>query len=134
MNKEGPLQELLIDRKEADQELLNTTLKPYVRIDPAGPEVVPTSAWPGLEQPKRLLIYLLARKAMFALSLLSEEAVLPQAIQQATGIPGGTLRPLLRRLLTGDRVIAQTKKGSGYYIPTHAVEEVRAMFSQGAGG
>jgi hypothetical protein len=120
------LEELLVDARELDREMVCAVLLPYLRIDRATGEILPLSAWEDAPNEVRILLYLLARRAMRALELplpCARDAALPVEIERATGIPGGSVRPVLKRLLKA-RVIAKLE-GIGYIVPNYAISRVR---------
>lgn len=126
MNDE--LESLLVSGKEVDKKLVAEMLSPYLRIDKETCDVRPLSSWDDLKAHEKILLYLLARKAMIALGLnLPEENASPTEIMLSTGLKQGTINPTLRRLL-GDGVVGQTKERK-YYIPNFAIEKVKAMIS-----
>ena len=126
MNDE--LESLLVSGKEVDKKLVAEMLSPYLRIDKETCDVRPLSSWDDLKAYEKILLYLLARKAMIALGLnLPEENASPTEIMLSTGLKQGTINPTLRRLL-GDGVVGQTKERK-YYIPNFAIEKVKTMIS-----
>lgn len=123
-----PLQELLVSSRQINRDLLASVLRPYVRIDPETQDFIPTSEWAKLGQTQRIVAYLLTRKAMVALDIaLDKEAVPPRTVEGATGIRGGTLRPLLKRLVQ-EGVVARDQVG-GYYVPNYALEAAKARLA-----
>ena len=127
MNDE--LESLLVSGKEVDKKLVAEMLSPYLRIDRETCDIRPLSSWDDLKAYKKILLYLLARKAMIALgSNLPEENASPTEIMLSTGLKQGTVNPTLRRLLD-DGVVAQTKERK-YYIPNYAIEKVKAIVSE----
>ena len=127
MNDE--LESLLVNGKEIDKKLVAEILEPYLRIDKETCDIRPLSSWSDLKANIKILLYLIARKAMVALSLpLSEEKASATEIMQKTGLKKGTVNPALRNLFE-DRVIEQSKDRK-YYIPNHALEKVKAMISE----
>jgi hypothetical protein len=120
------LESLLISGKEMDTKLVAQILSPYLRIDRETCDIRPLRAWTGLKAYVKILLYLLARKAMVALDLnLPEESASATEIMQNTGLKKGTVNPALRGFFK-DRVIEQDEKRR-YYIPNHALEEVKAI-------
>ncbi len=118
------LEDLVVDARELDRELVGALLAPYLRIDRATCEVVPLPPWDEAPNEVRVLLYLLARRAMRALDLpLSRDAATPVEIERATGIPGGSVRPALKRLLKA-RVVAK-QATIGYIVPNYAMSRVR---------
>lgn len=127
MNDE--LESLLVSGKEVDKKLVAEMLSPYIRIDKETCDIRPLSSWDDLKAYKKILLYLVARKAMIALGLnLPEENASPTEIMLSTGLKQGTVNPTLRRLLD-DGVVAQTKERK-YYIPNYAIEKVKAIVSE----
>ena len=127
MNDE--LESLLVSGKEIDRKLVAEILSPYLRIDRETCDIRLLSSWNDLKANIRILLYLIARKAMVALGLpLSEERVSATEITQKTGMKKGTVNPILRDLF-GDKVIEQSDDKK-YYIPNFAIEKVKAMISE----
>ena len=125
------LEELVIDAREIDRELVATFLKPYLRIDGPTRGIVPLPAWAVVPNEARVLLYLVARKAMMALNLgLPNEGATPAEIERATGIPGGSVRPALRRLLKG-RLVERDLAG-GYLVPNYAMLKTQSYVRQWA--
>ena len=118
------LEDLVVDAREMDRELVGTILRPYLRIDGATCEVIPLPPWDNAPNEVRVVLYLLARRAMRALALpLERDAATPVEIERATGIPGGSVRPALKRLLKA-RIVAK-QAGLGYIVPNYAMSRVR---------
>jgi len=122
------LESLLVSGKEIDRKLVAETLSPYLRIDKETFCIRPLAIWGGLKVSVKIVLYLLARKAMIALGLaLPEESASANEVVVDTGLKEGTARPALRRLLA-DGILAQTKE-QRYYIPNHALEQVKALIA-----
>jgi hypothetical protein len=129
------LEELLVDTRELDRELVGSVLFPYLRIDRATCEIVPLPAWDDAPNEVRVLLYLLARRAMRALELElpgARDAASPVEIERATGIPGGSVRPALKRLLKA-RIVAK-QNGIGYIVPNYSMGRVREFVQPWAPG
>ena len=123
------LESLLVNGKEVDKKLVAEILSPYLRIDKETCDIRPLSSWDDLKAYRKILIYLVARKAMVALGLsLPEENASATEIMLSSGLKQGTVNPTLRRLLE-DGVVAQTKERK-YYIPNYAIEKVKAIVSE----
>ena len=75
------LEDLLVDGKEIDKKLVADLLSPYVKIDKNTYEIRPLGDWNDANANIKILIYLLARKAMIALGLnLDEEPCYPRRL------------------------------------------------------
>jgi hypothetical protein len=61
---------------------------------------------------------------------IADEAASPLEIERATGIPGGSVRPALKRLLKARLV--ERGIGGGYVVPTYATVRARAYVRQWA--
>lgn len=118
------LEDLLVDTRELDRGLAAALLAPYLRIDRTSCTIIPQDGWLQLSNDGRILLYLVARRAMRALGLpLAEEAATPVEIARATGIPGGSVRPALKRLLKSRLV--ESDLARGYIVPNYALPRVR---------
>jgi hypothetical protein len=125
------LEELVVDAREIDRELVATFLKPYLRIDGPTCGILPQEGWAEIPNEARVLLYLVARKAMVALNLpVPQEGASPQEIERATGIPGGSVRPALKRLLKGKLV--ERDLAHGYIVPNYAMLRARSYVRQWA--
>lgn len=123
------LESLLVSGKEIDKKLVAEILEPYLRIDKETCDIRPLSPWSDLKANIKILLYLIARKAMVALGLpLSEERASATEIMQKTGMKKGTVNPALRNLFEA-RVIEQSEDKK-YHIPNHALEKVKALISK----
>jgi hypothetical protein len=127
MNDE--LKSLLVSGKDLDQKLVAEILKPYLRIDNETCDIRPLNSWNGLTANVKIVLYLIARKAMVALGLpLSEEKASATEIMQKTGLPKGTVNPALRDLFS-DRIIVQSEDKK-YYVPNFAIERIKLMIQE----
>lgn len=119
------LEQLLVSGKELNKDLVAEILAPHLRIDADTCEVLPTATWPSQSAETKALLYLIARKAMVALELpLRTEGATPQEIELATGVVGGTLRPVLKRLL--DKHSLTRSRDGRYSVPNHALESIKS--------
>ena len=129
------LDDLYEDGGRLDVDLLRSALLPYMRLvrnarteDEA---IRPTAAFEDLSARGKTLVVLLAQRARAALDDIAPDDVPvgPAAIAGWTGMAGGTLRPLLRRLV-GERLVAQPARGL-YSLPLHAVEKAARELAEG---
>lgn len=123
------LEDLLVDRAELDRKLLAEVLVGFVGIDGGRKEIVTRPGWEKLGVEQKVLVLLLARKAMAAMPEvgLETEGMSPKDIEAATGVRGGTLRPALSGMRKQSR-LAQDK-AKRYYVPTHAVNAVCSVIT-----
>lgn len=120
------LDELVVSGAELDKELLATLLFPFIRLDKDDSSVRPTSRWKNLNQQQQILLYLLARKAMWALPdfNLDKETAAPILIGEMTGA-GKSTRGQLNSLLK-KKLVNRTASGK-YYVPNYALEAVKEI-------
>lgn len=123
------LEDLVVSGGELDKKLAAEVLSPYLRFDKDTCSIRPVEAWNELNANQKILLYLLARKAMVALGfyLAAEGATASEVVGEA-GLKKGTVHPSLRNLLK-DRMIDQSKDRR-YSVPNYAVERIKAMLGQ----
>jgi hypothetical protein len=125
------LEDLVVDAREIDRELVASFLQPYLLIDGPTLGILPQPGWADVPNEARVTLYLVARKAMVALDLgLPREAATPLEIERATGIPGGSVRPALKRLLKA-RIVERHAPGS-YIVPNYAMLRAKGYVRQWA--
>ena len=108
MNQE--LENLLVSGKELDKKMVAEILAPYLKIDKDTCDIRPLPSWGDVKAYNKILLYLLARKAMKALGLgIETESASATEIAQNTGLKKGTVNPALRGMLD-ERVVAQDEE------------------------
>lgn len=122
------LDDLVVSGSDMDRELVGQILAPYLRLDKDTCNIRVTQKWDILGNEEKIILYLVARKAMAALNfpIGNEGAAAVEVIKQ-TGLPSGSVYPALRNLLQ-QRIIDQPGKRRGYLVPNHALERVKTMF------
>jgi hypothetical protein len=123
------LEDLIVSGEELDKKLVAEILAPYVQLDKDKCTIRPTEGWMRLSEGQKILVYLIARKAMIALSfnLLIEGATASEVVQD-TGVKKGTAHPALRKLL-GERLLEQSKDNR-YIVPNYAIPQIRSMLAE----
>lgn len=120
------LEHLVVSGAEMDRKLVAEILAPYVQLDKDNRNIRPTKEWAELSGEQKIVVYLLARKAMLALNFnLDAEGATASEVIRDTGVKSGTVHPSLRKLL-GNRVVDQLKDRR-YYIPNYAMPDVKLM-------
>ena len=123
------LDELVVSGADLDRDLVATVLKPFSRLDGDRKRVLLLPAWESLKNDHKILVFLVARKAMTALEWVGDDAVSPRDVTRETGLPGGSVRPGLLRLVNS-RLVAQGENG-GYLIPNWAMNRVKSVLAPG---
>jgi len=98
----------------ANRERLAKMITPFAVIDPENGTFFTKTPWGKLTSKQKVLVFLLARLALSTRNPEFSKAVNPKDVEDATELPGGTVRPKLGELVK-DR-IAYCEKESGYYI------------------
>ena len=118
------LEALVIGEKKLDRKLLADILSPYVRLDKDNSNISPLEAWLGLGTDLRILVYLLARKAMILLRFdLEAERATASEIARNTNLKQDAVNPLLRKMYAEG--ILDRSKGRRYFVPDDVIERVR---------
>jgi hypothetical protein len=120
-----------IDSSKISEELIEAIISERVKYDPAKETVVLLPATRGLTNDRKILVYLAALQGWRFLVKENSphENASPLEISRVTGIPGGSVRPLLRGL--EDRKILIATKGR-YEVPAHNLGRVRDIIRQSA--
>ncbi len=121
-----PLARLVVDDADVDRELLASALEDRVRLDLQRGAF---SFLPGVrDRLSARALVATALLAQYALHLLDDRYVAglaPRDLEERTGVHGGTLRPILKRL--ADRRLIR-KDGEVYAVPGYALEQVAREF------
>lgn len=118
------LEALVISEKKLDRKGLADILSPYVRLAKDTNNISPLEAWLGLGTDLKILIYLLARKAMMILHFhLEVERASVDEIADDTNIELEAVNRLIRKLYAEG--IVDRSKGRRYFVPDEAIDRVR---------
>jgi hypothetical protein len=123
------LEDLVVDTREADRDLIASMLAPFLRIDRDSVHIVPQEAWNRLPNDIRVLLFLVARKAMVALALpLDREAASISEVERGADLPPGSARPVMKRLVR--QRLARRAEDAGYLVPNYALLRIRGMLKE----
>ena len=114
MSKDSPLQNLFIKSSEEAEKILYEVLKDYIRIDKETHEIIFLENYQSLSNEKKILLTLLARKALQILNLVEDDSLTPREISNKTGVNYNTVRPTLASLTK--RGLVNRKEKGKYYI------------------
>ncbi len=103
------LRKLVKQEEKISEELLYDLLKDYVQITDRG-EILLTGAAGKLETKRKILIVLIAKKALKILGMTQDEKMSPKEIEQILGVKGGTVRSTLAALKE-DGYVYSPKRG-----------------------
>ena len=116
------LEALVIGEKKLDRKLVADILSLYVKLDRDTSNISPLEAWLGLGTDLKILVYLLARKAMMLLRFDLEEGATASEVARDTNLKLGTVNPLLRKMYAEG--ILDRSKDRRYFVPNDAIERV----------
>src|SRR5687768_7736291 len=118
-----PLADLVVDEQQLAREEIAGALSPYVRFGRGG-DILLQPAFDDLPATSRVVCTLLALRAACLLELRKSDGVTPQQLTDSAGIPGGTARPVLRRLLRDHTVV---QEGKFYRLAPHSMQRVARL-------
>jgi len=121
------LDELIVDENSVpDSNILGQILKDFVLFTKKG-EMIFSEKYRSLPDWKKILIYLLARKAAILKNLISEkESAMPAKIGDDTMVSNAAIGKRLARELKG--VIKKDKEG--YFIPNFNIFKCRSLMNK----
>jgi len=118
------LEALVLGERKLDRKLVASILSPYVRLDKDTRNIRPLEGWLGLGTDLKILVYLLARKAMVILGLgLETEGAVVSEIARDTQLKLDAVNPVLRNLYAEG--ILDRAKDRRYFVPNDAIERVK---------
>ena len=122
------LEDLIVSGAELDKKLVTEILAPYIQLDKDKCTIRPTKGGSELSNDQKVLVYLVARKAMAALDdfTLDVEGATASEVVADTGVKSGTAHPALRKLLKNKRLIDQSRD-KRYFIPNHAIPQIKSL-------
>jgi len=123
------LEALVVGEKKLDRKLVADILSPYVRLDKDADNIRPLEAWLGLGTDLKILVYLLARKAMVILGFgLEAEGAVASEIARDTQLKPDAVNPLLRKM-HAEGILDRTKDRR-YFVPNGSIERVGERFKR----
>jgi DNA-binding transcriptional ArsR family regulator len=123
------LEELVIGEKKLDRKLVADILSPYVRLDRDTRNISPIEAWLGLGTDLKILVYLVARKAMMLLRFgLEAERATASEIASDTNLKLDAVNRLLRKMYAEG--LLDRSKGRRYFVPDDVLDRVMERLRQ----
>jgi len=123
------LEALVVSEKKLDRKLLADILSSYVRLDKDTSNISPLEAWLGLGTDLKIVVYLLARKAMILLRFnLEAERATASEVARDTNIKLEAVNPLLRKMYAEG--ILERSKGRRYFVPDDVIDRVAEKLKQ----
>jgi hypothetical protein len=126
MEKEDKFGELFVEEGDINESLVRDILVDYIRLTKEG-GIIPLEEFNELKNDNKILIILLARRVL-ALRGISSDIVSPKEVQDASGLPKGTVNPTLKSL-EAKRFVTNHK--GKYKIPNHAITKLKSLIRDG---
>lgn len=118
----GVLGGLILDQDKVTDELLKEHLEPYLGLSGTEDQIVPKPEFLKLAQPKRILLYLLARHAMVRLEIAGgSPGAKTEKIAESCLIPQKSCTETLSRLKAARMVDVENGE---WMIPVHSLLRV----------
>lgn len=112
----GKLEDLVVDETELNEDLLHNVLSDFIRIGKRDNSIITQSKMEELNSKKKILVVLLALKAMKELDMRENESAGPSQISEISGIKKGTVLPKIRELDKEGLVVNEDGK---YRVPNY---------------
>lgn len=125
--EQSSLEDLLVDERELNEEMLAETLSDFIRIGQDSGGLYPRTPFTGLNSYRKTAVILLAQHAKEALGLADTEWLTPSEIAEAAGMKKGTVYPAVRKL--EERGLAESDDGS-YRIPAPNLADVQRYIEE----
>lgn len=127
-NTQTKLEDLYVDEEALNEELLASTLAPYIRIGKKSGDLVLQSSFDDLTTKQKITVVLLAHKGRYRLEIAENEWMTPTEVAKVSGIKKGTIYPTIRELENDER-LTDSEDGQ-YRIPTHNLQTAREYIEE----
>lgn len=121
------LKDLIAEKGALDEAAIERVVTPFVRYDVEAKELSLLHAFASLSNKAKILVYLVALQGW---RFVTDDDVAadarPADIELATGIPGGSLRPVLRALCDGHVIV---ERDSRYSVRSTSIPLIEAEVS-----
>lgn len=118
-------EKIFTDQKAVDPEELCAILEPFVRINRETLEIFFTDEGHSLTVPKRIVLFLLAKKVLRITGKVEREEMAPKEIFDATKIKKGSIDPAIKQLRDRGWII---RLGKGYLVPGYQLPKLKREF------
>lgn len=117
------LEDLVVKDEKVTDEMLVAVLRPYVSFTEDG-ALLPSSVFGNLSSKLKITVVLLCAVGLHRLGKRKEKEIAPKEIAEMSGIPAGTVRPVLKDLLK-NRLI--TVSNGLYTLPPRSFQLVNDL-------
>ena len=117
-----PLDKIFTTESEINPKILAEILGLFVRINSEDQSIFFTSEGTSLPTRNKLLLFLIAKKALKYREKIKVEEISPNEIINEIGIKAGTVHPALKSLRDEGLVLS---KGGKYFVPNYLLDKVK---------
>ena len=123
--KEQFYSDIFMDGDSLDRDLLKSLTAPNAKIyrNAGRYEIAFTDIGNDLTVRQKLLVFLLARKILWDTEIIEVEGMTPSELESETHIAGGTIRPILGKLM--DARLVQKDDEGRYFVPNYSLNKIR---------
>jgi len=122
----GLLKDLIVKSSKEAERILYIVLKDYVRFDEETKDIIFLEKFNELLEKKKVLLMLLAYKALEILGWIENSDLSPKDVSEKTGVNYNTTKVILNKL-SKDKII--TKVGRGKYgVDVSRLRNIASMF------
>lgn len=125
-NSQEVLKQLFTNENDINTDELFKLLSPYIKINQESKNIIFLDSTSKHPLKNKLILFLLAKKAIFLLKELKTDRVRNTDIIKETGIPKGSVNPTLK-LLKDNSLISSDKEG--YYITSYQISKIKTIFN-----
>ncbi|MEK7546938.1 MAG: hypothetical protein AAB536_02050 [Patescibacteria group bacterium] len=124
-DKHDALKKLFTDENDVNASELFDILSPFIKINKTNKTIIFLDTAHSQPLKNKVIIFLLAKKALFLLKEVESDRVKPKNIIEETGIPKGSVLPTLKFLkeAKGGSLIS-SEKGE-YYISSYQISKIK---------
>jgi len=109
-----------------DKGILANVLKDYLRITKSA-QIIPEALFYELNNEKKVILYLLARKVMKIKGIVEVEGVGPSQISKDIGLPVGSVKTVTYKI---GKTLLKSEGGS-YIVPNYNLKRVTELIKSG---
>ncbi|WP_276259903.1 hypothetical protein [Haloglomus litoreum] len=127
MSEQSTLEDLLVDEEALNEELLAETVGRYAQIGKDSGDLIPNERYNDLNSKRKIVVALMAQKALHELGMADDEWVTPSDISSMSGVKKGTVYPSVRDL--DDEGILRSEDGE-YMLPSVNLEKAKEFLAE----
>jgi len=125
--KHKTLDDLLVDEKELNENLLVDIIEEYAEIGKESGEVILKPAFEELKSEKKVAVVVALQKARHELDYIDTEKSTPSELEEISGLKLGTIKPKVREL--EKEGLLKNEDGS-YFLPNYNLNKIKELIEK----